>query len=70
MAEMRVKDFTYYPLMSEGQCAFRIKGRRETYHQCQKYAQIGIEGHRFCKHHAEHVRTVISNKEPTTNAHH
>lgn len=57
--EIRVKDFTYYPLMSEGQCAFRVKGKRQTYSQCQKYARVGIEGYRFCLRHAEIVRNAV-----------
>lgn len=61
MAETRVKDFTYYPL-SEVFCAFRVltSRKRQTYRQCGRSPQIGIAGYRFCKRHAEYIRTIVS----------
>lgn len=63
-AKMRVKDFTYYPLMSTLQCAFRIvnKGSVNTYHQCSKYARQTIEGYSFCLRHAAMVRAATASE--------
>ena len=59
--EVRVRDFTYYPL-NENQCAFRIEGthrKRGTYHQCWRYPRVGIQGYQFCLRHAEVVRSKV-----------
>lgn len=59
----RVKDFTYYPLMGDGECAFRVRprgARVETYRQCPRRGLVEMEGYRFCKRHAEYIRTIVS----------
>lgn len=57
--KIRVKDFTYYPLMDSEDCAFRVEGKRGTYHRCGRSGRVGIEGYRFCLRHAEIVRNAV-----------
>jgi hypothetical protein len=59
MSEMRVKDFTYYPIMSETDCAFRVENQKKkpsrAYHQCSHIARRVVEGYGFCEKHAQVV---------------
>lgn len=54
MSELRVKDFTYYPLVGESECAFRVvnRGSVNTYHRCPRIARREVEGYGFCEKHA------------------
>jgi len=63
--EKRVKDFTYYPLMSDTQCAFRIQNPRsiKAHHQCPRYSRREIEGYSFCEKHAAVVEKAVNNKQ-------
>lgn len=65
VTRMRVKDFTYYPLLSDNQCAFRmlISKAKQTYRQCPNYPRVGIEGYRFCAKHAEQIRKAVGNED-------
>jgi hypothetical protein len=61
VSEKRVKDFTYYPLMSDGDCTFRVEnhGSVNTFHRCPRYAKRKIEGYGFCEKHAAFVEREV-----------
>lgn len=59
--EQIAREFTYYPIMSEGNCWFRIETIKgsETYHQCDDYARIPVASYWFCERHAKVVNDAI-----------
>jgi hypothetical protein len=62
--ELRVKDFTYYPLLGSG-CAFRVENRGpvNTYHRCPRIARRQLEDYKFCEKHAQLIERALKGGE-------
>jgi hypothetical protein len=66
VAKTRVKDLTYYPIMSDVDCAFRMENQKKkpsrTYHQYMHAAKRTVEGYGFCAKHAA-VAIAVNERE-------